>query len=79
METRGASFLSNQQPEHHRHDRATPERGGRRPTPRAPPHANTEGILVSEAAVELGIPEGTVKSRIRRGIVHLRDELRDLL
>lgn len=36
-------------------------------------------LTYADAAVELGIPEGTVKSRIRRGIVHLRYELRDLL
>lgn len=35
-------------------------------------------MTYAEAAVELGIPEGTIKSRIRRGIAHLRYELRDL-
>lgn len=36
-------------------------------------------MTYAEAAVELGIPEGTIKSRIRRGIAHLRYVLRDLL
>jgi RNA polymerase sigma factor (sigma-70 family) len=36
-------------------------------------------MTYAQTAARLGIPEGTIKSRIRRGITHLRYELRDLL
>jgi RNA polymerase sigma-70 factor (ECF subfamily) len=36
------------------------------------------GRTAAEAAEIEGIPLGTAKTRIRRGLLHLRDELREL-
>ena len=33
------------------------------------------GYSYREVAVELGVPEGTIKNRIRKGLSHLRDRL----
>lgn len=41
--------------------------------------ANHQGMKYQEIAQILGIPEGTVKSRMHNAVRHLRDELADLV
>jgi RNA polymerase sigma-70 factor, ECF subfamily len=41
--------------------------------------ANNQGMKYQDIAQALGIPEGTVKSRMHSAVRHLRDELADLV